>query len=82
VIALATPEGKSATVSGECHGQIALEPKGVAGFGYDPLFIPDGMHQTFAELPAECKEEISHRANALRKAKNAWFQNGIVSFVE
>ena len=52
---------------GICHGTIIEEPRGDGGFGYDPVFVPDGYHQTFAELPAEIKNRISHRAKAFRR---------------
>ena len=72
VIALSDPEGNVRTVSGECSGRIIEAPRGTNGFGYDPLFVPDGYTETFAELPAELKNRISHRANALREAQAAW----------
>jgi len=50
---------------GECHGTIIDQERGEGGFGYDPLFIPDGFTETFSELPAEKKNELSHRANAM-----------------
>lgn len=50
---------------GECHGRIATETRGEGGFGYDPLFIPDGYTETFAELGTDFKNTISHRARAL-----------------
>lgn len=52
---------------GECHGQIIKERKGVNGFGYDPVFMPDGYDVTIAEMPEEQKNAISHRGNALRE---------------
>jgi XTP/dITP diphosphohydrolase len=52
---------------GEVKGTIAYEPRGNNGFGYDPLFIPQAYRSTFAELGAEVKNSISHRANALKK---------------
>ncbi|MCS7338130.1 MAG: RdgB/HAM1 family non-canonical purine NTP pyrophosphatase [Verrucomicrobiae bacterium] len=55
---------------GVCEGRIALEPRGTAGFGYDPLFIPAGFDQTFAQLGQAIKNQISHRANALAKLKS------------
>lgn len=50
---------------GECHGHIATELRGEGGFGYDPVFIPDGYDQSFAELGTDFKNTISHRARAL-----------------
>lgn len=49
---------------GICHGTIIEEPRGNGGFGYDPIFVPDGYQQTFSELPAEIKNRVSHRAKA------------------
>jgi len=50
---------------GACEGRIARAPSGRGGFGYDPLFIPDGMEQSFAELGEETKNRLSHRSKAL-----------------
>lgn len=72
-VALATPEGRSETVDGRCEGHIGLAPRGGAGFGYDPLFVPNGFDQTFAELDASAKHHISHRGAALSAAKAAWW---------
>lgn len=52
---------------GQCEGTIVRVPRGTAGFGYDPLFVPEGEETTVAELPVDRKNEISHRAWALRK---------------
>ena len=57
------------TVKGECHGRIAPAESGKNGFGYDPVFIPDGFTKTFAELSSSDKNKISHRGKALRAAK-------------
>ena len=66
VVAIATPDGTVLKVSeGICDGSIIFKPRGTGGFGYDPLFIPDGHNQTFAELPDTVKNLISHRARAL-----------------
>ena len=54
---------------GVCEGLIILEPRGQNGFGYDPLFVPDGFEQTFAELGESVKNKLSHRAKALEKLK-------------
>jgi len=69
VIAICTPEGNARFVEGVCEGRIAEELRGNKGFGYDPLFIPEGYDRTFAELGYEVKNRISHRARALQKAK-------------
>lgn len=67
-IVIASPDGRElAAVGGTCEGRIGREPKGTHGFGYDPLFIPDGYTQTMAELGPETKNEISHRAKAAAK---------------
>ena len=66
VVAIANPDRSVLNVSeGTCEGTITLVPRGTGGFGYDPLFIPDGHNQTFAELPDTVKNQISHRARAL-----------------
>ena len=66
VVAISKPNGEILNVSeGICNGTITFAPRGTGGFGYDPLFIPDGYTQTFAELPDTIKNQISHRARAL-----------------
>ena len=72
VIALSSPGGEVRTVDGCCEGRIALCPKGDSGFGYDPLFIPDGESRTFAEMSEQEKNAISHRGVALENADTAW----------
>lgn len=70
VVAIADPAGTVLNVSeGIRSGTIAFAPRGDGGFGYDPLFIPDGHTQTFAELPEIIKNLISHRALALAQTK-------------
>lgn len=53
-------------IDGECRGKIIREERGSGGFGYDSIFVPDGFDKTFAELPPQTKNEISHRANAAK----------------
>ena len=72
VIALSDPEGNSQTLEGVCAGRIIKELRGTNGFGYDPLFVPEGYSETFAELGSEVKNRISHRARALQKAQVSW----------
>jgi len=67
-IALVDPKGVEHTVVGKCFGKIARAPSGNAGFGYDPLFVPDGYEKSFADLTAEEKNAISHRGRALAAA--------------
>jgi XTP/dITP diphosphohydrolase len=55
------------TFNGACEGKIIFEPRGQKGFGYDPLFVPDGFEMTFAELGLDVKNKLSHRAKALEK---------------
>ena len=63
-------EGKTEKVfQGVCEGTIANEKRGEDGFGYDPLFVPEGYDKTFAELDLETKNNISHRGNALKLLK-------------
>lgn len=70
VVAIAMPDGTLLNVSeGVCNGTITFEPRGDGGFGYDPLFVPDGHTLTFAELPDSIKNQISHRARALLKTR-------------
>jgi len=67
VLALAWPEGESAVYEGRVAGSLAWPPRGTLGFGYDPVFVPAGMEQTFAELDPAEKHRISHRADAFAK---------------
>jgi len=71
-IALCAPDGREWTVDGRCTGEILHESRGSNGFGYDPLFVPDGYVQTFAELDSATKNAISHRGAALRRAAEVW----------
>jgi len=71
-LALAHPDGTVRSLEGCCEGVIADEPRGDNGFGYDPLFIPEGYSSTFAEMSETTKNAISHRAEALRRARREW----------
>lgn len=60
-------DGKSYTFEGRCDGQILESQRGTDGFGYDPIFMPDGFNQTFAEMSHDNKNAISHRGRAMQK---------------
>jgi XTP/dITP diphosphohydrolase len=62
-------EMQTEVFEGACEGRIDLAPRGKGGFGYDPLFIPNGFEQSFAELGEEIKNRLSHRSKALEKLK-------------
>ncbi len=66
-MAVAAPDGRTWTAEGVCDGRIIRVPRGGAGFGYDPLFVPAGYKSTFGELDTTVKNRISHRAIALRR---------------
>ncbi|HBA85442.1 MAG TPA: non-canonical purine NTP pyrophosphatase [Verrucomicrobia bacterium] len=72
VIALADPSGPIRTVEGRCEGTIIDELRGRQGFGYDPLFVPEGYTQTFAEMDGPLKNSMSHRGRALAAAEKTW----------
>ena len=65
-VALVLPDGREAVVDGEMRGHLVRAPRGTNGFGYDPIFVPDGETRTSAELTSAEKDAISHRGNALR----------------
>ncbi len=69
VFALAIPGKKVYFFQGTCFGKITAEAKGRMGFGYDPVFVPNGYRKTFAEMKEKTKNRISHRAKALKKVK-------------
>ena len=71
VIAVARGGELAASFDGACEGRIIDAPRGCEGFGYDPVFVPEGDSKTFAQLPAEMKNRISHRAKATGQAL-AW----------
>ena len=73
VLALAWPDGHTETFEGDVKGLLVFPPRGDKGFGYDPIFVPDGYHITFGEMAPEEKHSISHRADAFRKLMKAHF---------
>lgn len=68
-VALISPEGEEMVIEGTCSGRIAEAETGDGGFGYDPLFVPDGFHTSFAELTPDEKNSVSHRGRALAAVK-------------
>ncbi len=66
VITMVTPEGETIQARGEVHGYLTREPAGEGGFGYDPIFYYPPFKKTLAQVPAEEKNAVSHRANALK----------------
>jgi XTP/dITP diphosphohydrolase len=66
-LALAEPNGETETFEGEVYGHLEFPPRGTKGFGYDPIFVADGMTQTFGEIDPAEKHAISHRARAFAK---------------
>lgn len=69
VISLISKDGQIHSVEGICKGEISKTPRGTNGFGYDPVFIPEGYNESFAQLGEQEKNKISHRAKALHKLK-------------
>lgn len=67
VLSLAFPGGKTIEFEGRIDGTLTFPPRGAHGFGYDPIFIPDGYDLSFGEIDAEIKNKISHRADAFSK---------------
>ena len=70
-LALALPDGEHKIFVGEVHGALVFPPRGTRGFGYDPIFVMDGMRETFGEIDPGLKHSISHRAKAFAKLKQA-----------
>jgi XTP/dITP diphosphohydrolase len=67
VLALAEPHGEVKTFLGEVRGRLTFPPRGDKGFGYDPIFVADGMKETFGEIEPPTKHGMSHRARAFKK---------------
>ncbi|HTK79632.1 MAG TPA: RdgB/HAM1 family non-canonical purine NTP pyrophosphatase [Rhizomicrobium sp.] len=68
-LAFAEPHGRTEIFEGEVHGYLRFPPRGDKGFGYDPIFVPDGLYNTFGEMEPEQKRAMSHRARAFEKFK-------------
>jgi XTP/dITP diphosphohydrolase len=68
-VALSSPDGEIDEAWGECPGEIVPDERGAGGFGYDPIFLVQGMNQTMAELPMEEKNILSHRARAIERLR-------------
>ena len=79
-VAIAEPLDQAQVVRGVCEGRIIRTPRGTAGFGYDPIFVPMGYDKTFAELGDEIKNQISHRAKALDEARKLLSQMNSMKF--
>jgi XTP/dITP diphosphohydrolase len=75
VLALVTPDGREEVFEGRADGVLCWPPRGKNGFGYDPIFIPDGHDQTYGEMQPEYKDSISHRSRAVEKFMA--FMNGV-----
>jgi XTP/dITP diphosphohydrolase len=73
VLALARPDGETALFRGKVAGRLVWPPRGSRGFGYDPIFVPDGYRMTFGEMEPVEKHKISHRARAFAKLVAACF---------
>ena len=76
-ICLVTPDGRVLRARGECPGRILEEPMGSEGFGYDPVFCPDGYETSFGLLGTEVKNRISHRARALEAFRGELERSGL-----
>ena len=72
-LVLAWPDGHEECFEGRVDGRLVWPPRGNRGFGYDPMFVPDGHQRTFGEMPAQLKHDISHRAIAFRRLVAACF---------
>lgn len=75
-LTLAWPDGHRETFEGFVHGRLVFPPRGERGFGYDPIFVPDGRDLSFGEMDPDEKHRISHRADAFRKLVSACFGDG------
>jgi XTP/dITP diphosphohydrolase len=74
-LALATPDGNAIAFTGEVHGALVWPPRGTRGFGYDPIFVPEGYNVTFGEMEPDLKNRLSHRMRAFEKLMQASYQD-------
>lgn len=74
-LALAAPDGATQIFEGQVFGTIAWPPRGTRGFGYDPIFLPDGYNETFGEMEPEFKNRLSHRMRAFEKLMAACYDD-------
>jgi XTP/dITP diphosphohydrolase len=74
-LALAAPNGEDAAFTGRAFGHIHWPPRGERGFGYDPIFVPDGHHETFGEMDPELKNALSHRMRAFELLMDATYED-------
>lgn len=72
-LCLIWPDGFDVTIEGKAYGHLTFPPRGNNGFGYDPIFIPEGHSKTYGEMTPKQKQSISHRAVAIRKLMQACF---------
>ena len=74
-LALALPNGKAELFEGRVFGTLTWPPRGARGFGYDPIFVPEGYKETFGEMEPSLKDSISHRARAFEKLMLATYDD-------
>ena len=72
-LALAVPDSKAIAFTGEVHGTLVWPPRGTRGFGYDPIFVPNGYTETFGEMDPRLKNQLSHRMRAFEKLMQATY---------
>lgn len=75
-LAIAAPSGEEAVFTGKVFGTIHWPPRGDRGFGYDPIFIPDGYNETFGEMDPDLKNQLSHRMRAFEQLLRATYEDG------
>jgi XTP/dITP diphosphohydrolase len=79
-IVIALPNGQSMIFTDRCEGEITFEPRGFEGFGYDPIFLYPLLNMTFAQIPLEEKNKISHRGRAMARLKERF--SGVIGWIE